>query len=229
MTIYLVRPYPIDRLAEAQLALVAAVNGDVRPMSALYRAASDALDRLDPDEVMLARAAYPLAGELDRTAARAAVACAASWEETVSVGSTIRDPDRFRGFAWLAAQVRAGLAPANPDIGRIQAFARGAPLPRTSAADSALYAIVPALIGLGPELADELVGPCPLAGDPVWKLLGLTAQDWAGIDPLDGIAVTPQTCRAAYATVDGAWRNAVARGATDGLLVRIAPPEELER
>lgn len=221
---WLVRPFPVARLDEARHALRTCVDGDVRPMMALYGAAAAALAQIDPEEVEDARQAWRLAPEIDRVAARAAVACAEAWEETVSVGATIRDPQRFRGFAWLAAAVRTGLVPANPDVGRLLTFGRGATLPRTRPDDAALYGLLPALIGLGPELPDEVDTACPMAGTPVWQALGLSPGDWVGVDPVDGFAVSPEACRAAYAGLAGAWRLAAARGTESGLLVRSADP-----
>lgn len=219
----LVRPYPVDQLTEARRALHAAANGDVAPLQRLYRAAAAALSEMDPDEVDEFREEFPRAVKDDQALAHAAVSLADTWEGVVAIGSMLSNRERFRGFAWLAAQVRYGLEPAKRDASRIRAYASGAPLPDTDDADAALYAALPALIGLGPELAEELPEPLPFAGVSVASLLGLPEDDdWAGIDPLDGIAVSAETCRAHYASASAEWREVLGRCLETGLLARVS-------
>lgn len=225
MPVLLARPYPIARLAEARAALAAAVGGDVAPLQRLYQAAADALGALDPDELAELRDDHRRAFRSDEALARAAVQLADTWEGVVAVGSMLKRPGDFRGFAWLAAQVRYDLGPARRDATQIRFYARGGELPDTEPADAALYAAVPALTGLGPELPEELDGPLPLPGEPMWRLLGLPeGDDWSGVDPLDGYAIDAGACRAHYAAVPPAWRDLLSRCMEDGLLVRPASP-----
>jgi hypothetical protein len=221
----LVRPYPVHRLAEARSALDAAARGDVAALHRLYKAAADALAAIDPDEVAEFREEHPRAARDDQALARAAVELADVWEGLVAIGAGLSDRARFRGFAWLAAQVRYELEPAPRDASRLRAYAKGAPLPKTAAEDAALFAALPALVGLGPELPDEVEGPCPVPGDPVIRLLGLAEdEDWEGIDPLDGVALTADACRAHYAAAPAAWRDVLGRGLETGLVARPAAP-----
>jgi hypothetical protein len=228
MAVQLVRPYPVSRLADARAAVKAAARGDFGPLQHLYRDAAEALAAMDPDEVEDFRADHPRIHKHDDALANAAIALADTWEGTVSVGSTV-DGARFRGFALLSAQVRYELEPARRDASQLRAYSRGAPLKDTSPLDAALYATLPALTGLGPELPEELDEPCPIAGEPVVRLLGLPeTEDWSGIDPLDAIALTPEACRAHYAAASPAWRTILGRGLGDGrlgggLLVRRGP------
>lgn len=223
MPVLLARPYPVARLADARRALEAATIGDVAPLQRLYRAAAEGLAVMDPDEVEDFRADHRRSARDDQALAHAAVTLSDSWEGVVSVGSVVTDSRRFRGFAWLAAQVRYGLEPARRDGGRLRAYAAGDGLPGTDPADAALYAALPALMGLGPELPDELDPPCPIVGEPVTRLLGLPEdEDWTGIDPLDAIAIPAEACRAHYAAATPAWRAILGRCLESGLLVRVA-------
>jgi hypothetical protein len=208
-------------MAEVRQAISDAAAGNIKSLQTLYDSAAQALQALDPDEVADWRRAHPRAASVDRATARAAVDVAETWEGVVCVGSAISDGRRFRGFAWLAAHARY-IGTVGPDIGRVRGFAQGGQLPRTSAEDSALYAALPALVGLGPELPEELPGPCPIPGEVVWRLLGLPQGDWGGIDPLDGIAIDAEQCRAHLAGVPAAWRDLVARCAETGLIARKA-------
>lgn len=219
MSLLLARPYPVGVLASAREAIARAAAGDVRRLMSLYELAANALEALDPDEVAEWRDDWSGAAGSDRVAARAALAVADTWEGVVSVGATIRDPARFRGFAWLAAGVRYG---DHADARSFAAYRDGRPLPDTSPEDTALYAALPALVGLGPELPDELPGPLPLPAERVADLLGLPDDELDGIDPLDGLAVFPEACLAHLAGLPPAWRAVVERCADQGLLVRRA-------
>jgi len=219
--VLLVRPYPVHRLFEAREALTAAVKGDVVPLWKLYRAAAEALAAMDPDEVEEFIQEHPKAFKDDQGLAHAAVSVADTWEGLVSIGARIKDKGTFRGFAWLAAQVRYDLQPSKRDASRLKLYARGEALPDTPVADAALYVALPALIGLGPEFPDELKEPCPVPTTPIPSLLGLSAEDdWAGVDPLDGWAILPEDARAHYAAAPPEWRSILNRGVEHGLLVR---------
>lgn len=220
MSMLLARPYPVGVLASVREAMARAAAGDVRRLMSLYQLAADALEALDPDEVADLREDWPDAAASDRAAARAALAVAETWEGVVTVGATIREPARFRGFAWLAAELRYGDGRADP--AHFSAYRDGRPLPDTSPEDTALYAVLPALVGLGPELPEELPGPLPLPARRVADLLGLPDEDLDGIDPLDGWAVFPEACLAHLAGLPPAWRAIVERCADQGLLVRRA-------
>lgn len=218
----LCRPYPVQRIAEARLALDATRRGDLGPLQGLYRAAADSLAALDPDEVEEVRDEHRRALRDPKLLARAAVSLSDGWEGVVSLGSVL--PRReFRGFAWLCAQVRYELEPGQQDHRRLDAYIRGMGLPDTNPDDEALYVLLPALMGLGPELPDELPEPCPAAGDPVARLLLLPEDtDWTDLDPLDGTAVRPEACRAAWTGASPEWRAILSRGFDAGLLVRTA-------
>jgi hypothetical protein len=219
--VLLVRPYPVGGLTEARAALHAVLGGDVVPLQRLYAAAADALARIDPDEVEDFRLDHPRAGRNEQALALAAVSLADTWEGLVAIGSVLRRPRWFRGFAWLAAQVRYDLGPARRDAGRLRSYADGAGLPDTPPEDAALYAALPALVGLGPELPEELEGPCPFPGEPVSRCLGLAEdEDWSGIDPLDALAISAETCRAYYAAAPPAWRPVLSRSLEGGMIVR---------
>jgi hypothetical protein len=221
MSKLVVRPYPVHALVAGRDAISLAARGDVRPLQALYAAAVAALAEIDPDEVEDLREPWARAGASDKLAARAALEVADTWEGIVSVGSLIQEPGRFRGFAWMCAQVQYGVG--EPSLDHMARFCRGDPLPRTSIEDTALYAALPALIGLGPELPEELPGPALLTGESVRELLGLPEGDWAGIDPIDGVAVSPETCLTHLAALPPAWRSLVERSADRGLLIRPDP------
>lgn len=223
----LCRPYPVQRIAEARVALDATRNGDLGPIMALYRVAADSLAAIDPDEVQDIREEHRRALRDPKSLARAAVALSDGWEGIVSLGSVV--PRReFRGFAWLCAQVRYELDPGRVDAVRLEQYSRGMSLPDTNPDDEALYVLLPALMGLGPELPDELPEPCPTAGDPVARLLNLPADtDWTDIDPLDGLAVSPEACRAAWAGATPEWRAVLHRCFETGLLVRTATALDL--
>ena len=219
MTTLLVRPYPVARLIEARLALQAASRNDLVPLQALYRAAAETLAAIDPDEVADVRDEHRRAMRDDVALARAAHAVADTWEGIVAIGSVL-PPRLFRGFVCLAAHVRYELGP-SADVLRLRAYAGGAALPDLEPMDAALYIALPALAGLGPELPDELAGPCPFPGELLVRRLGLPEDDdWAGVDPLDGIVIEPETCRAMYAAAPMKWREVVGRALETGLLVR---------
>lgn len=221
MASLLVRPFPVGRLDQAGDAVRAAAAGDIVPLQAIFVVARDNLEDLDPDEVRDPVIAHPEAGHRDKPALYAALGVAEAWEGVVAVGASIAPEARFRGFAWACAW-RRYLDGGDGDLEQFKRWCRGELLPGLSADDTALYAALPALLGLGPELPDELPGPCPVAGEPAWKLLGLPEADWAGADPLDGLAISPTTCSGAYASVSGPWKSVLARGARDGgLLVRV--------
>ncbi len=223
MPVILARPYPLARLRDARLAIGAATNRDLRPLQDLYKAARDALAELDPDEVADFRRDHPRAATTDAAATRAAIQVASVWEGVVSIGAGITDLRRFRGFAWMVAHLRYVGEISGPPEAALARYAGGASLPDTSPEDSALYATLPALCGLGPEFPEELPGPVPLPGDPVWGILGLPADgDYSGIDPLDGLAVAPEVLQANFAGLPAGWRDLVARCADRGLLVRVA-------
>jgi hypothetical protein len=216
----LVRPFPVALLATAGQAIRAAAAGDVEPLHALYVVARDALEDLDPDEVHDPVIAHPEAGHRDRPALFAALDVAEAWEGVVAVGASIGPTPRFRGFILTCAWCRY-LDGTAGDLEQFKAWCRGEPLPGLSDDDTALYAALPALLGLGPELPDELPGPCPAEGEPAWRLLGLPEADWDGVDPLDGVAISPAECAARYPGVSGPWKPILARGAeSGGLLVR---------
>jgi hypothetical protein len=224
VTTLLVRPYPVASLADAGRALRAAIDGDVGPLHALYVAASDALEDLDPDEVREPVLAHVHAGHRDKAALQAALAEADAWESVVALGATFDAGPRFRAFAWACASVR--YLDRQPDAAAFARYGGGAPLPGLSIDDTALYALLPALLGLGPEFPDELPAPCPAGGVPAWSLVGLPEDDWEGVDPLDGIALTPEACAAAAPAASEPWRALLRRGAASGgLLVRVAGDE----
>lgn len=220
MSVWLARPYRTDRLDAVREAIDAGAAGDVTPLQALYREATAELAALDPDEVADHQGTHRKAGRDDEAALRAATRSADLWEAVVSVGATIVDPARFRAFAWLAAHVRYDLSPAGRDLAGFRAYARGRDLPDTSPEDSALYAALPALLGLGPEFPDEIAEPCPLEGRLVGTILGLPGEEWDDVDPLDGVAISAGTCRAHYSGLAGAWRDVVGRSLEHGMLVR---------
>lgn len=228
MSVVLVRPYPVARLVEARFAFERALKGDVSGLQVLYQASAAALADIDPDEVDEFRQEFPRAIGDDQALARAATTLADTWEGIVSIGSMLANRGRFRGFLWLAAQVRYDLEPARRDAGRLRAYAEGAHLPDLLPADEILYAALPALIGLGPELPEEIEGPVPLPNEPVARLLGLPEDDdWSGIDPIDGVVVSAETCRAHYAATPAPWRSIVGRSLQCGLIVRpsdVDPP-----
>lgn len=222
----LVRPYPVHLLAEARAAMERLHHDDLAPLQKLYREAAAALSDIDPDEVDEFRQEFPRAVRDDQALARAAGAVADTWEGIVAIASMVSNRDRFRGFLWLCAQVRYELEPARRDAGRLRAYADGAHLPAIPVSDEALYVALPALMGLGPELPDEIEGEIPFPHQPVTELLGLpTDDDWAGVDPLDGWVISPEACRAHYAAAPPAWRDALGRGLERGLLVRAADAE----
>ncbi len=217
----LVRPYPVHRLIDARQAIESAARGDVTLLWKLYRAASDALAALDPDEVDEFIQEHKKAFKDEQSLAHAAVTLADTWEGLVSIGAQIKDKADFRGFTWLAAQVRYELEPAKRDGSRLKMYARGGALPDTTPEDAALYVALPALIGLGPEFPDELAEPCPIPTTPIPALLGLSPEDdWTGVDPLDGFAILPEDARAHYAAAPAVWRPILCRGLEHGLLVR---------
>jgi hypothetical protein len=223
----LCRPYPVLRLDEARRALDAVRAGDVRPLQAMYRVAADSLAAIDPDEVQEIREEHRRALRDAKALARAAHELCDAWEGVVSLGSVV--PSReFRGFAWLCAQVRYDLDPGRVDAARLEQYSRGMQLPDTNPEDEALYVLLPALLGLGPELPEELPEPLPAVGEPVARLLGLPEEtDWAELDPLDGVAVSPDACRAAWSSASPEWREILARGFEGGLLVRTATALDL--
>ncbi|MFK7927021.1 MAG: hypothetical protein AB8H79_02445, partial [Myxococcota bacterium] len=85
--------------------------------------------------------------------------------------------------------------------------------------DTVLYASLPMLLGLGPELPDELPRPAPATGVPAWRVLGLPDEDWAGVDPIDAQVISAEDCAAQCSAVQGPWRAAFARGASEGGLI----------
>lgn len=216
---WLVRPYPVARIPDARQAIQDAARGEMAAMQALYQAAAEALADLDPDDLAMWQDDHPDAARSDGAATRAAELVCDAWEGIVGVGATISDPVRFRAFAWLAADCRFELAK-GPAPERFADYANGDDLPATSAEDSALYVALPALVGLGPELPDELTGPCPLSGDRVGELLGLPGDEWDDIDPLDAMVIRAEQCRASYAAVPPAWRDVVGRSLECGLIIR---------
>ncbi len=220
MPLWLARPYRCDLITDARRAIADASVGDLSAMQALYRAASAELAGVDPDEVADHRDAHRRAAQGDPTALRAAVDCADQWEALVSVGATIDDPRRFRGFVWVAAHQRYEVGPGGRDAKAFAAYADGASLPEVSAEDAALYVALPALLGLGPEFPEELSSACPLDGPLVGALLGLPGDEWDDVEPLDGHAIAAETCRAHLPGLSGPWRDVVARGLEHGLLVR---------
>ncbi|TNE89095.1 MAG: hypothetical protein EP330_11695 [Deltaproteobacteria bacterium] len=211
---FLVRPYPVAELAGARAALQAATEGDLEPLQALFVQAREALREADPDEVEDIEREHAKAGRNDKAAIRAAGRVADEWEGIVTVGASITDPFRFRGFAWLAASERYELG------GSFEDFADGLDFPGVSAEDAALYVALPALIGLGAELPEELPGPLPFEGPSVAELLGLSGTDVTGVDPLDGIAIPAEVVRARFAGLGGAWKTLAARCTDSGLLIR---------
>lgn len=214
---WLVRPYPFEEVSRARAALTAATEGDLQPLQDLYQRARDALLEADPDEVEDLMRAFGGAPKSDRAAARAAAKVAEEWEGIVTVGASIRDPFRFRGFSWAAASKRYDLG------GTFEEFSEGLDFPGVSPEDAALYVVLPALIGLGAEFPEEIAGPVPLEGERVAELLGLEHMDVAGVDPLDAIVVRAETVRAAFASLDGAWREVASRCTETGMLVREDP------
>jgi len=215
----LVRPYPVAALAQARTAMQAALDGDVAPLRALFITARDHLEDLDPDEAREPVVAHTEAGHRDKAALHAAVDVAEAWEGVVAIGASIDPLPRFRGFAWACAHVRY-LDRSRPSLSAFKAWCRGQWLADLGPEDTVLYATLPALMGLGPELPDEVPGPCPVQGEPAWRLLGLPEDDWEGADPLDGTAITAEACAAAFPGSSEPWRSLLARGAEHGLLVR---------
>jgi hypothetical protein len=224
VTTLLVRPYPVHQLQAAAQALRAGMDGDMRPLHALYVAARDALEDLDPDEVRDPVLQHLQAANRDTAALAAALEEAEAWESVVAIGATLEPGPRFRAFAWACASVR--YLEIRPNLDAFREYADGQPLPGLSIDDTVLYALLPALIGLGPEFPDDLSAPCPTQGVPAWQLVGLPEEDWSGADPLDGIAITAEECSAAFSSAPSPWREALGRGAAaGGLLVRTADEE----
>lgn len=217
----LVRPYPVSRLEAAAAALSAAQGGDLALLQELYVFARDQLEDLDPDEVREPVLAHTEAGHRDKVALRAAIDVADAWEGVVAIAGTIAPLPRFRGFLWTCAW-RRYLDTEGPDLSRFKRWCRGELLPDLGPEDTVLYAALPALVGMGPELPDELPGPAPVEGRPVFEILGLPDEDWEGADPIDGIAIDADTCAGAISGASGAWKDALSRGARQGLLIRPA-------
>lgn len=213
----LVRPYPIAELDAVGELIAAAVRGDIAPLQRLYLAARHALERTDPDEVLDLVLAYPTAGELDKVALRAATEEFDAWEAIVTIGSSIVEPERFRGFAWSCASAR--YLDRRPGRSAFRRFAEGAPLHGLSLDDTALYALLPALIGLGPDMPLPVPGPIPAPTEPAWRRAGLPDDDWSGIDPLDGDLIDADACAGAAPTAPPAWRALLELGAAHGGLV----------
>lgn len=217
----LVRPYPVALLAEARVALTEAQDGNFKPLQALFVSARDALKELDPDEVKEFVSGHSEAKHEDKPALRAALDLADTWEGVVAIGATIEKTSRFRGFILTCAALRYLDVP-DPDLPQFRNFCRGDWLPQLGPEDSVLYAALPMLIGLGPELADELDAEVAFDGPPVWSVLRLPEETWDGADPLDGMAITAEDCSAAYPGAPTAWRSVLARGARSGLIIRPA-------
>lgn len=212
----LVRPYPVAWLPRARLAITAALDGELAPLHQICVAARDALEVLDPDEAREAVLAHTDAANRDRSALSAALDEPEAWEAVVSLAATFNPEPRLRGF--LVASAAARYFGRRPDLKAFKRYCRGEPLPGLSHDDTLLYALMPALIGLGPELAEAMPSPCPVAGAPVWEILGLPEGDWEGIDPLDGLAVSVESCQS---SASGPWAPMLQRGAAaGGLLVR---------
>lgn len=219
MAAFLVRPYPVAQLTEAGDAVRSAIAGDYEGLFHLTVAARDALEDLDPDEVRLPVLDHLQAGERDKATLRAALDVADTWEGVVAIGATIPTLPRFRGFVLACAALR--YLDVEPDLERFKRWCRGEDLPGLSADDTALYAALPALLGLGPELPDEVSGPCPVDGPSAWSVMGLPDEDWEGADPLDGKVIDADACSSAFAGASAEWREVLARGAeAGGLLVR---------
>lgn len=216
----LVRPYPVAHLAACAGALKAFQANELAPIHKVYRAASDALGDLDPDAIREPLMLHGDAGQRDRAALNAALDIADTWEGVVAVAATVEPLPRLRGFLLAAAWCRY-LDADDPTLDDFKALCRGGLLPGLQVEDTTLYASLPALMGLGPELPDELPGPSPVVGVPARILLELPDEDWSGIDPIDGAAITPEQCADASSAVQGAWRDWLNRGATEGgLLIR---------
>jgi hypothetical protein len=217
--ILLVRPYPVQHLAKAAHAISVAADGDYSELHALYELACDALEDIDPDEVHLHILEHTEVGDLDKATLRAALSVHGTWEGVVSIATSIVGTARFRAFVVACAYHRyVGRKKVNNR--QLRAWGAGQPLPGVSAHDTALFAALPMLMGLGPELPDEIKEPCPVQGEPVWSVLGLLEGDWAGVDPIDGTAITAEVCRDACASATGVWRDSLARGSEHGLLIR---------
>lgn len=215
-----VRPYPVAQLALGKRALEAFQQGNLNAASQLMSAAKAALLAIDPDAIREPISAHPDAPARDKAALNAAMDVADTWEGVVAIAATISSLPRLRGFLVACAWCRY-LDEDDPSLNDFKAGCRGQLLPGLSVEDTSLYALLPGLIGLGPELADEVGEPHALTGTPAWQLLGLPKADWGGVDPLDGLAVTPDECSAALASERGPWRELLARGASDGgLLIR---------
>ncbi|TVQ91087.1 MAG: hypothetical protein EA397_11375 [Deltaproteobacteria bacterium] len=213
----LVRPYPTTWLPRARQALNAALDGELEPLYQVFLTARDALEDLDPDEVREPVLAHVDAATRDKAALAAALDEPEAWESVVSLAATFNPEPRLRGFLLTSAAAR--YFGRSPDLKAFKRYCRGEDLPGLSADDTLLYAMMPALIGLGPDHPEELTGPSPVVGEPVWKLLGLPEGDWEGIDPLDGWAIHPETCAAARGSAD--WADLLRRGAAEGgLLIR---------
>jgi hypothetical protein len=220
MPIVLARPYPVAQLIEARKAIEAASSGDVSGLQDMYRVAADALNELDPDDVTECRRAHKAAIDNDASAAHTACVIAEAWEDVVSVGSLITDPRRFRGFAWLVAATRYMPQSHGSKEKLMSRYMDGASLQDTSPEDSALFVALPALIGLGPELPEELEEPAGLPSVGVAEILGLPEGNYEGIDPIDGLAIRPEDCRAHYASMEPKWRSFLSRCLQQGLLIR---------
>ncbi|MCO4743415.1 MAG: hypothetical protein KC912_01415 [Proteobacteria bacterium] len=212
---WLVRPYPVDALTAAKQAIHSAAEGELDGLQALYRQARAALDAVDPDELGFHDQDHAKAPFSDKAAARAADRVAADWEGIVAVGARIEDVFRFRGFAWTAAAERYELG------GSFADFVEGEGFRGVSDEDAALFVALPALVGLGPELAEEVGGACPFEGLRVAEILGLPG-DVDGVDPLDGIAVGAEALRAVFPALTGGWKSVASRATQLGLLIRKA-------
>lgn len=215
----LVRAYPVALLPQIREALEAAQAQSFEPLQAVFAKASEHLEDLDPDEVRDPVLRHPEAGSRDKAAFAAALDVADTWEGIVAIAATIPPAPRFRGFLFACACLRY-LDVDDPDLDAFKVWCRGQWLPGLGPEDSVLYAALPALIGLGPDLEDALPGPCPVRGERVQDLLGLPDEDWSGADPIDGVAISAEACKAAVEGAEGPWRIALMRGARAGLLVR---------
>ena len=207
------RAYDVSALFQVRAAIDAAAEGDLEPMQAIFAAARDQLHACDPDEVADLEQSFRGAGRSDGAARQLVKHVFEAWEEVVCAAAGISDPFRFRAFAWYAAALRYDLG------GEFEDYAAGADPPGVSGEDGALYALMPALLGLGPSLPCAVSGEVSIPMIRVVDVLGIPGEHVEGVEPLDGWVITPEALAEAGEWPPG-WESVASDAATLGLLLR---------
>ena len=207
------RRYDVQALRRARSAIDAACAGDMAPMQAMYAAARAQLYACDPEEVTDLEQSFRAASRSDGAARQLVPRVFEAWEEVVCAATAISDPFRFRAFVWTAASLRYELG------GGFDDYAAGEEFSGVSSEDGALYALMPALLGLGPWLPASVPDPSSMARLRVVDLLEIPGDHVDGIDPLDGWVMTPEALLSIEQAPSG-WEQVVADGAGLGLLIR---------